>query len=415
MFQTIQEKLRRAGGSFAYRDFRLFYVAVVGASMGNQIQRIVDMWVVYELTDSLLLLGFTGLARGIPIIVFSLGGGIIADRVDRRRFIMVMQYGSAAANLLLAGLIVAGVVQVWHIFAASMVSASFVAISAPARTAITPGLVPRELLVNAFAYTSTAWKLAQLVGPALAGLMVAFAGTGATYAANGCLYVVSAVVLTFMAYRSGSGGAGTSPLRSLLEALSFVGRESIIAVLVAMDVVAVFFGAYRILLPVIAAGLGMGAAGFGFFASAPALGAIMGAAAVIGYGDFRYKGLVIAGAILAYAACLAGLALSTWFPLSLAMVALLGFFDAVQAIPRNAVIQAVTPDALRGRVSSFTRMLSVGMPGLGEAQMGAVAAVLAPGPTLLLAAAICAGATLAMLGWRRDLREAEVESGGPAA
>lgn len=408
MLQRIKDTFKRAGGSFAYREFRLFYVAVVSASMGNQIQRITDLWLVYELTDSPLFLGLTGLARGIPIIVFSVGGGLIADRIDRKKFIMVMQLASALANLLLVVLIAAAAVQLWHILLISMVSSAFVAISAPARTAITPSLVPKELLINAFGFTSTAWKLAQLIGPAVAGLMITYAGISVVYGVNAGVYLVSAVVLMFMSYRSVPAGVGKSAFYSLVEALSFIKRESIIAVLVSMDVVAVFFGAYRILLPVIAAGFGMGAEGFGFFSSAPAVGALLGAGTVIGFGDIRYKGLVVAGAILAYAACLAGLALSPWFFLSLAMVALLGFFDAVQSIPRNTLIQYVTPDALRGRVSSFTRMLSVGMPGLGEAQMGAVASVLGPAGTLLLAAFVCAGAILGMLGWRRDLRRADL-------
>ncbi len=413
MLRRIKDGLQRAGGSLAYREFRLFYVAVVSASMGNQIQRIVDLWVVYEMTGSTAYLALTGLARGVPIVVFSLAGGLIADRIDRKSFIMVMQLGSAAANLLLAALIFAGTVQLWHILVISMVSSSFVAISAPARTAITPALVPRNLLVNAFAFTGTAWKLAQIIGPALAGPMIAIAGSGVTYGFNGCVYLVSAGVLLFMSYRSVPATAGQSALRSLVEALSFVKRESVIAVLVSMDVVAVFFGAYRILLPVIAVDLGMGATGFGLFSSAPAVGAILGAAAIMACGDMRYKGLVVAGGILGYAACLAGLALSPWFLMSLAAVTLLGVFDAVQTIPRNAVIQLVTPDALRGRVSSFTRMLSVGMPGLGEAQMGVVAAVLGSAATLLLAAAVCAGAILGMLGWRRDLRAADLGDSSP--
>jgi len=398
----IREGLDRAGGAW------LFYVAVVGSSMGNQIQRITDLWLIYELTDSALYLGLTGLARGIPIIVLSLAGGLIADRIDRRRFIMIMQLGSMCTNLLLAGLIVTGAVRVWHILLMSMIASGFVAISAPARTAMTPNLVPRELLVNAFAFSSTAWKLAQLVGPAVAGLLIALVGTGITYAFNGFVYCVSAAVLLFMNYQSIPSDEGKSPLRSLMEGLSFIRKESIIAVLVAMDVIAVYFGSYRILLPVIAADLSMGAEGFGLFASAPAVGGLVGAGFVMMCGEMRYKGLVVGFAIVAYALCLAGLALSSWFPLSLTMVALLGFFDSLQAIPRNAVIQTVTPDALRGRVSSFTRMLSVGMPGLGEAQTGAIASLLGATSTLLLAASVCAGAILAMLGWRRDLRREDL-------
>lgn len=403
MFEAVREKFEAAGGSFRYREFRLFYVAAVGASMGNQIQRITDLWLVFELTRSPFYTGLTGLARGIPIIVFSLVGGIIADRIDRRKFVILMQSGNAAACLVMAALIATESVRVWHIYLISMLSSAFVALSAPARTAMTPELVPREYLVNAFAFTSTAWKLAQLIGPALAGIMIASLGSGTTYGFNGGVYIASFLVLAVMHYSSRSEDVQKSAFKSLIEGLSFVRSESIIAVLVSMDVVAVYFGSYRALLPVLADNLDVGSEGLGLFQSAIAAGALVGAGLIMMLGDLRYKGLWVAGAILGYALSLSGLAFSSWFPLSLFIVALLGFFDSMQAIPRNTLIQSITPDPLRGRVSSFQRMLSVGAPGLGETQSGAIASIVGPPLTLVLGSMICAGSILGILGIRRDL------------
>ena len=175
-----------------------------------------------------------------------------------------------------------------------------------------------------------------------------------------------------------------------------------------MDLADVFFGSYRALLPVFASRLGVGPEGLGLFLSAPAAGALVGATFILMLGNVRYKGLLVAAGILAYCASLAVLALSPWFLLSLGTTVMLGFFDSIQATPRNAIIQSITPDELRGRVSSFQRMLTNGGPALGQAQSGAVATLIGAPLTLMVGAIICTVTILGILGKRRDLRAAEL-------
>jgi MFS family permease len=220
--------------------------------LGTRVQNTATLWLVYELTDSPLHLGLIGLARGIPTLALSIMGGIISDRVDRRKFIMFGQAATGALSLILAVLTATGVIRVWHIYSITLISSSLTAIYTPARTAIIPSLVPRDLMLNAFALTSTVWKVAHLAGPALAGGIIVFLGVSATYLINGAAHVVTLFALAAMQLRALPEERHPTALRSLMETISFIRRESIIVVLMAMDFGAVYFGTYRVLLPVFA-------------------------------------------------------------------------------------------------------------------------------------------------------------------
>ncbi len=180
MLINLNERLAQAVGALGHRDFRLFFAGLMAASLGARVQMTANLWLVYELTDSPLHLGLMGLARGIPTLAFSLMGGIIADRVDRRRFIMVVQAAIGALSLVLAGLTVTGLIRVWHIYLVTILGSSLTAVYSPARTAIIPNLVPKNLMLNAFALSSTAWKMSHLAAPALAGGCIALFGLPTT-------------------------------------------------------------------------------------------------------------------------------------------------------------------------------------------------------------------------------------------
>lgn len=395
-------------GALAHRGFRLLWLAVLATSFGFHIQRTLELWLIYELTGSALHLGFIGLARGLPVFVLSLGGGVLADRIDRRRFVMLVQAGNGALNALLAALALTGLLQVWHIYFSACMSASLNALGAPSRNAMAPGLVPRETLLNALSLTAMSRKLSQLAGPVLAGVLIAWFSSGFTYALNGGVYFSAVFLVAAIRYASEVPHSPGSPFRSLMEGIAFVRRETAVWVFLGMELVAVYFGSYRGLLPIFAAVVGAGAEGFGLLLSAAALGAILGVALVLSLGDLRYKGLWVAFGIFAYSFCLAALALSGRFLLSVAAVFLLGFFEAVQMVLRNVIIQTTTPDRLRGRVLSFQRMLGVGGPSLGEAQSGFVAALVGAPATLVLGAAVCVGATLGLVATRKEIRKADL-------
>ncbi len=204
-------------------------------------------------------------------------------------------------------------------------------------------------------------------------------------------------------------------MKALAEAMSFLKKRSIIPILLAMDSAAMFFGAYRILMPIFADNLGVGAQGLGLLLSVSGMGAILGAGVIMSLGDVRYKGRYVLIGILAYCAGLVGLAVAPWFTLALLMSASLGFSDSVQAIPRNTVIQAITPDEIRGRVSSFQSMLTNGVPSLGQMQVGAVAALIGAPLTLIVGAVLCAATVISVVSARsdvmsRDLGDATTDS-----
>jgi len=381
--------------------------------MGGQLQQVSNMWQIYALTGSALHLGLTGLARAIPIILFSLAGGVIADRVDRRKIIIFTQAANGALAIVLAVLSAAGLVEVWHIYAVVFLNATLMSVSAPARRALIANLVPRQHLVNAMALNTSLHQIDRIIAPAIAGILIALFGLAVTYGANGAAHFITAASLGLIALGPMPARPRGSPLRNLLEGLSFIRARSIILVLLATDAAAMLFGSYQVLLPIVADSTGAGAAGFGLLSSAPAVGGLIGALIVMYLGDFPYKGRLIVGAILAYCCCLAALALSPWFGLAFVVAVGLGLTDSMQAAPRNAIIQLMCPDELRGRVSSFQHMLVTGMPALGQGLMGGAAGVVG-GPIALVAGAImCAAINIAILVRRRDLRAREL--GVPSA
>ncbi len=194
-----------------------------------------------------------------------------------------------------------------------------------------------------------------------------------------------------------------STLKALAEAMSFLRRQSIIPILLGMDASAMLFGAYRILMPIFADRLGVGPEGLGLLLSVSGIGAITGAGVIMSLGNVRYKGRYVLAGILVYCCCLVGLAISPWFVLVLLMNASLGFFDSVQAIPRNTVIQSLIPNEIRGRISSFQHMLTNGVPALGQAQAGAVAALIGAPLTLIVGAVLCASTVVSIVFTRSDV------------
>jgi MFS family permease len=397
-------RLRRAIVALEYRDFRLLFFASVVTAFSGTLQQTATAWQLWQLTGSPVHLGLQGLARAIPTLALSLAGGVIADRFDRRLIIRLPQAVNAAMALTLALLSATESIEPWHIYAVTLMGSSMMAISAPARRAIVANLVPRRHLMNAMALNMTEYQFARIIGPAVAGVLIALAGYPLTYGLNAVGQVFTFVVLGLIYLGPVPQRPQGNPLQNLVEGLSFIRVHSIILVLLATDAAAMLFGSFQVLLPVVADERGAGAPGFGVLSAADALGAVLGAVVVMWLGDMRYKGFLIVGSILAYCVALVGFALSPWFWVAAVTAGALGLTDAMQATPRNAVIQLVTPDQLRGRVSSFQHMLVMGTPSLGQGFMGGAASLIGPPLALILGAAACAAVNVGILARRSDLR-----------
>ena len=393
-----------------YRAFRLLFLATLTAHFGEQIQQVANLWQIYALTGSAVHLGFTGLARAIPILVFSLAGGVIADRVDRKRIIIFAQAANGVFAFSLATLSIAGLIDVWHIYTVTFLNATLTSASAPARRAVIAGLVPRQHLVNATALQASINQLDRIIAPSLAGILIALFGVPPTYGINAIAHLVTAISLGFVSLGTLPSRPSRSPIADLIEGLSFLKVRTIIPVLLALDVIAMLCGSYRILLPIVADQFEAGPVGFGLLSSAPAVGSLIGAGTVMYLGDFPHKGRLIVAGILGYAGALIGLALAPWFWLAFISVSALGLTDSLQAQTRSAWIQLMTPDDLRGRVSSFQHMLQAGGPALGQGLMGAAASAVTGPVALLIGGVTCAVMTLAILAARPDIRSRDVET-----
>ncbi len=410
-----QSGLRVAFAALSYRDYRRFAISLLLTSMGAQLIQTAVFWQVYVLTGSALLLGLTGLARAVPHMILSMVGGVAADRLDRVRLIQAGQVGNALLIAALAYVTLTGDVQVWHLYAVTFLNSAFSALTQPARTALIPALIGPGKLVNAIALNATIGQFAQIAGPALAGVAIAWFDLGPVYLINAALYVAAMISITGIRVPAARPAVLEGPWRSFIEGLDFVRTKPVILSLLLLDVGATLFGSYRALLPVFAESLGVGPTGFGLLSAAPGVGALLGAAFILSLGDITYKGLYTLFGVLAYSAALVVLALAPWFSLALVAAALLGTTNSVQMIPRNTVILTISPNALRGRVESFRSMLAGGAPPLGYMLSGVLAAAMSPAFALVIGALACAGVVGAVGLWSRELRDRGLGAAVPEA
>ena len=400
--------LAQAITALSFADYRRFAASLLLTSIGLQLIQVAVFWQVYELTGSALLLGLTGLARAGPHMVLSLMGGVIADRSNRVRLIQAGQVANGVLVVVLGALTLFDQVAVWHLYAIIILNSAFSAVTTPARTALIPSLVPRENLINAVALNATISQVSQIVGPALGGLAISAVGLGTTYAANGVIYLLAMVVIWGIPSSVTAAATATSPWTSFLEGMTFVRRRRVIISLLLLDLGATVLGSYRALLPIFAEMLGVGAAGYGLLSGAPGIGSVIGAGLILSLGNFRSKGLYVVGGVLGYCVALIMLGLAPSFWLALVAVALLGATNAIQMIPRNTTILAVSPDALRGRVEAFRSMLAGGGPPLGYMLSGGVAAVIGAPAALVLGGIACVGLVGLVVAWDEELRDPDL-------
>jgi MFS family permease len=384
-----------------HRDFRLLWLSQLVSLTGSQMQTMALHWHVYVLTHSPLALGALGLMRVVPIILFSLGGGVTADRFDRRRVMFSAQAAMMLGAAALSALTLAGRESLAVLYAANALLAAATAFDNPARQALIPRLVPPGELPAALSLNLTMFHAAFIGGPALAGLIIAGAGVpagslaavagsgasadtrrlGLIYALNAVSFVGVLVALVRMRASgavSAEGRAREAPLTALREGLRFVFRTPIMVWTTGLDFLATFFAGSLSLLPIFADQvLGMGAAGYGWLAAAPALGALAGSLLVSIHPLPPRQGGLLLGSVASYGAVTVVYGLSRRYWLTFLALALSGLFDLVSTVIRQTLRQMLTPDALRGRMTSVNMMFFTGGPQLGEMEAGLVASLFA--------------------------------------
>jgi MFS family permease len=391
-----------------HRNFRLIWIGLLLSFTGSFMQNAALLWNVSLLVPADrkgLALGIVGLVRVVPIVIFSMISGVVADASDRRKLMLLTQSGSAVVALGLAWLAFSGNTSVWPVYALAALSSAVGAFDLPARQSLVPNLVPRQDLPNAISLNAIMQQTSQVLGPALGGIVIASANLGWAYMINAISF--AAVIVALLLMRDVPGRPehhGNDPVswQAALEGLRFVFRSPLIRSTMLLDFFATFFSSATALLPIFAQDiLNVGATGYGWLYAAPAVGAtMMSAAMVLLTSRINRRGPVLLWAVGLYGLATVVFGLSRSFWITFSALALTGVADTVSMVIRNIVRQLETPDRLRGRMIGVNMVFFVGGPQLGELEAGAVAnwlgapfSVISGGLGCMLAVAWLAAAT----------------------
>jgi MFS family permease len=361
----------------ASRELRLLVLGNVVSGMGTQAALVALPYQVYVQTHSALKTGLLGAAELLPLVAMALVGGALADRADRRRLLLLDQIALVSVSGLLCGLAIAGSPPLGVLYVLAGLLAGFGAIQNVTRSAIVPNLVEPARLHSALAVNFGLYQLTMVIGPALGGLLIAAGGVEVAYGVDAlsCFAMVFALLGMRPQLPHGHGSARPPIGRSIAEGLRFVRRKQALLGSFAIDLMAMTFGMPRALFPVLSVSVyHAGASGTGLLFASVSAGATV-AALTTGWLDRVYRlGLIVIGAVAVWGAtiALAGLTPSLW--LAAACLALAGAADSVSAVCRQIINQSVTPDAMRGRMSSVFSLVVTSGPRLGDIESGAVAA-----------------------------------------
>jgi MFS family permease len=413
---TESQGPRSSFSALRYRDFRLLWFGQFVSLTGSQMQLAAINWHIYILTRSKLALGAVGLVRVLPIILCSLIGGVVADVVDRKKLILGSQTIMLLSATALAAFTASGLKSIWPIYLVTAITSAALAFDNPARQALLPALVPARHFPNAVSLGIVIFHVSMIGGPAFAGLVLSAYGPALVYALNAVsfLAVICAVLLIRASGRAQLADDTAAPrvsLTALREGLSFVRRTPIIVQTMTLDFVATFFASATVLLPVFAADiLHVGARGFGVLGASPAIGAVITGLIMARLGTIRRQGatIIISVSVFGVATIAFGFSHVFWF--SMLMLAVVGAADTVSTVLRQTIRQLVTPNYLRGRMTSVNMIFFMGGPQLGELEAGALAALIGAPLAVATGGIGCLIAVLLAVVWSKSLLRYESEN-----
>lgn len=367
--------------------FRNYLLGSFVSEVGNQMQTVAIAWQVYELTHNPASLGLIGLANFLPILCFSLIGGLTADKVDRKKLLIISQSSMTLFTFVLFLLTAFQVITPWMIYLILILHSTASSFSLPARQAVIPSLIPKDLLLNAFSLFTLHYQSSLLIGPAIAGFLIAGYGVGSVYLLNTVSFVIfiTGVLLIKIPIILKKEEIEFS-LKSILDGVKFVLTTPILYSTMILDFLATFFGTATILMPVFAKDvLHVGPKGLGFLYSAPAVGAVIGGLMLSTlHHKIKNQGKIIVISVLLYGAATIGFGFSSNLTLALFFLVLVGFWDTIATVIRNTVRQMITPDHLRGRMVSVMRIFFQGGPQLGDIEAGLLAAAVGGPVTVVI-------------------------------
>ena len=363
-------------GGLPGRDFRLFWCGAFVSNLGSWIQTIALNWLVLQLTNSPLALGIVSFSGTAPILALSLFGGVYVDRVDRRKLLRVTQSMLLVTAIVLAGLTWRGVIKVEYIVIISLINGTIMAANSPAWQTFIVDLVEPKDLPTAIALNSTQFNLSRVVGPSIAGALLAVIGAAGCFLVNGLSFLAVVGALFLIRPRQLTNKIDTSGIWQRLGAgLRYAAGHSVLRPLILQTALLTIFGfPFVLLMPVMAQNvLGLGADGYGALMSATGLGAIGGSLTVATVGRRFPRGRMLLAAELGFSISLIGFSATRTFGAAAVLLVFVGFGMIVYLTNANTTLQIITPNDLRGRVTSIWTLVSFGFTPLGSLLGGAIA------------------------------------------
>jgi len=364
--------------AFRSRPFLMYWIGHLISFMGSQMQLWAMYWQLRILTDQPLVISGIGLVRFLPVVLFSLFSGVVADRVDRRKMTIFTQFAQGFIAVILGLKTAQGEITLAILFSLVAIQTVAVVFDVPARQALIPSLVPREDLPSAYSLTSIASKVGGILGPVIAGLVIAYLGLEWTYWLNAIsfLAVIAALVLmgNIKMEMEGKSFEFRRTFIDIREGIDFILNSPIILSAMILDFFGSFFSSANTLLPFVARDiLHVGPVPYGWMSAAQSIGTLIIAVYLSQKSNLRRQGALIAVSVAGFGLATVLFGVSTSFWLTMLALILIGFFDGLSTIIRNTVRQLLTPDAMRGRMMSITQIFFKGGPQLGEMEAGLMA------------------------------------------
>lgn len=403
--------------AFQYRDFRLLWTGEAVSTVGSQMQLFAINWHIFELLrgqtfvvnllgNDITLgseafgLGMLGLVNVIPILLFALVGGMLADAIDRRKLMIGTRIVSAILAAILTYLTLSDQITVGMIYMLSALTAASNVFDSPARQSIVANLVEPKHLPNAISMNTLIFQIGTILGPAVSGLLVAQFNIGVVYGINTATFFVAIVAIWLIRHRGAIETRTAIGWNSLVEGIRFTFGTRIIMGTMLLDFFATLFSSARTMLPIVAGDiLGVGAVGYGILATAQPIGALIVGLILSLRDEMKKQGIILLWAVAIYGVATAVFGLSVSFALSFVMFALTGAADTVSMVIRGTVRQLMTPDELRGRMVSVNMMFFMGGPQLGELEAGLIAALFGA-PIAIFTGGVATVILTGLVAWR---------------
>jgi MFS family permease len=364
--------------SLHHRRFRLLWMGLLISIAGSQMQLWALFWHIRTITDQPIALGMVGLARIVPVIIFSLIGGAVADVLNRRRILFLTQSLMALAAFILGWLTLTGHIDLWHIYLLTALQAIAQAFDGPARQALVPNLVPNQDLPNAFSMNSIARQTGAIIGPAISGFIIVAGGLAYVYIINAISFMAVILALVFMGsveqQKSTSMRKGVVSYTAISEGVRFILNQPLILSTMILDFFATFFASANTLMPIIARDvLHVGVVEYGWLSAAQAIGAMIAAITISQLREIKRQGPMFMMAVVVFGIATVLFGATRYLLIALLALVIVGAADTVSTIIRNTIRQLATPDYIRGRMTSVNQIFFQGGPQLGEVEAGGIA------------------------------------------